>query len=55
MLSHNPLDNVSDPKKRRTTLRCSGDGDTCGVIIIIIDNGHGDMSSNPRWTCLHFT
>ena len=28
---------------------------TCGVIVIIIANGHDDTSSNPRWGWLHFT
>ena len=27
----------------------------CGVMVIIIGNGHGDMSSNPRRGWLHFT
>ena len=27
----------------------------CGVIVIVIGNGHGDTSSNPRQGCLHFT
>ncbi len=26
-----------------------------GVIVIGVENGHGDMSSNPEWDWLHFT
>ena len=26
-----------------------------GVMVIVIGNGHGDRSSNPRWDWLHFT
>ena len=27
----------------------------CGVMVIVVGNGHGDMSSNPGWDWLHFT
>ena len=27
----------------------------CGVMVIVIGNGHGDTSSNPRPDWLHFT
>ena len=30
-------------------------GGACGVMIIVIGNGHGDTSSNPRRDRLHFT
>ena len=26
----------------------------CGVMVIVIGNGHSDPSSNPEWACLHF-
>ena len=26
----------------------------CGVMVIVVGNGHGDMSSNPGWDWLHF-
>ena len=26
----------------------------CGIMIIILENRHGDQSSNPGWSCLHF-
>ena len=29
-------------------------GGACGVIIIMVGNGYGDLSSNPRQGCLHF-
>ena len=29
--------------------------DACDVTVIIIGNGHGDPSSNPGQSCLHFT
>ena len=30
---------------------------TCarGAIVIVVENGHGDLSSNPGRSCLHFT
>ena len=30
-------------------------GSARGVIVIVVGNGHGDMSSNPGRDCLHFT
>ena len=27
----------------------------CGVMVIIVQNEHGDMSSNPGHDCLHFS
>ena len=30
-------------------------GGDCGVMVIIVGNGHGDMSSNPGQDWLHFT
>ena len=30
-------------------------GGACGVMVIVVGNGHGDMSSNPGRDCLHFT
>ena len=30
-------------------------GGTCGVMVIIVGNGHGDTSSNPGLDWLHFT
>ena len=30
-------------------------GGARGVMVIIVGNGHGDMSSNPGWDWLHFT
>ena len=30
-------------------------GGDCGVMVIIVGNGHGDTSSNPGWVWLHFT
>ena len=27
----------------------------CGVMVIIVGNGHGDASSNPEQGWLHFT
>ena len=30
-------------------------GAACGVMVIIVGNGHGDMSSNPGRDWLHFT
>ena len=30
-------------------------GGASGVMVIIIGNGHGDTSSNPRRDWLHFT
>ena len=32
-----------------------GNGGACGVMVIVIGNGHGDMSSNPGQDWLHFT
>ena len=29
--------------------------DLCGVMVIIVGNGHGETSSNPGWDWLHFT
>ena len=29
-------------------------GGVCGVMIISLENGHGEPSSNPGWGCLHF-
>ena len=26
----------------------------CGIMVIEAGNGHGNMSSNPGWCCLHF-
>ena len=28
--------------------------DGCGIMVIIVGNGHGDRSSNPRQDWLHF-
>ena len=30
-------------------------GGACGVIVILVGNGHGDTSSNPGQDWLHFT
>ena len=30
-------------------------GGACGVMVIIVGNGHGDTSSNPGRDWLHFT
>ena len=30
-------------------------GGACGVMVIVIGNGHGDTSSNPGRDWLHFT
>ena len=30
-------------------------GDACGVMVIVVGNGHGDTSSNPGRDWLHFT
>ena len=30
-------------------------GGARGVMVIVVGNGHGDTSSNPRWDWLHFT
>ena len=30
-------------------------GGARGVMVIVIGNGHVDMSSNPGWDWLHFT
>ena len=30
-------------------------GGDCGVVVIVVGNGHGDTSSNPRRDWLHFT
>ena len=30
-------------------------GGAHGVMVIVAENGHGDMSSNPGWDWLHFT
>ena len=27
----------------------------CGVMVIVVENGHGDTSSNPEQDWLHFT
>ena len=29
--------------------------DDCGVMVIVVGNGHGDTSSNPGRDWLHFT
>ena len=29
-------------------------GGVCGVMVIVVGNGHADTSSNPEWCCLHF-
>ena len=31
------------------TLICPLTGDACGVMVIVIGNGHDDTSSNPGW------
>ena len=31
------------------------DGGACGVMVIIIGNGHGDTSLNLGWDWWHFT
>ena len=28
---------------------------TCGLMAIVVENGHDHTSSNPRWDWLHFT
>ena len=30
-------------------------GGACGVMVIVVGNGHGDTSSNPGRNWLHFT
>ena len=25
------------------------------LMVIVVENGHSDPGSNPRWSCLHFT
>ena len=30
-------------------------GGACGVMVIVLGNGHDDTSSNPGWDWLHFT
>ena len=34
---------------------CGVSGGARGVMVIIVGNGHSNMSSNPRWDWLHFT
>ena len=34
---------------------CSYFGGACGVMVIVVGNGHGDTSSNPGRDWLHFT
>ena len=29
-------------------------GGACGVMVIVVGNGHGDMSSNPGRDWMHF-
>ena len=29
-------------------------GGACGVMVTVIENGHSDLSSNPRQGCPHF-
>ena len=44
-----------------TTLKCLAKvngqkrGGACGVMVIVVGNGHGDTSSNPGRDWLHFT
>ena len=33
----------------------TGLGGACGVMVIVVGNGHGDTSSNPGRDWLHFT
>ena len=35
------------------TLKAITTGGVCGVLVIVIGNGHGDTSSNPRLDWLH--
>ena len=30
-------------------------GDTQGVMVIIIGNGTGELSSNPEWNCISYS
>ena len=30
-------------------------GGACGVMVIVVRNGHSDTNSNPGWDWLHFT
>ena len=30
-------------------------GGACGVMVIVVGNGHGNTSSNPGWDWVHFT
>ena len=39
-------------KKKNTDKEIKG---ACGVMVIVVWNGHGDMSSNPGREWLHFT
>ena len=33
----------------------TSDGGACGVVVIVVENEHGDTSSNPGRDWLHFT
>ena len=37
-------------KERQRDRKCA-----CGVMDIVVGNGYGDQSSNPRGGCLHFS
>ena len=41
--------------KRKPGERNIYNGGAHGVMVIVIGNGHGNMSSNPGWDWLHFT
>ena len=43
------------PPPLKYTLKIYTPGGICGVMITVIGNGHGDLSSNSGWGCLYST
>ena len=43
---------LKEPEKNITKKK---EGGSRGVMVIVVGNGHGDTSSNPRRDWLHFT
>ena len=54
-ISSNSFKNEITNKLISYIICTSNIGGACGVMVIIVGNGHGDTSSNPGWDWLHFT
>ena len=53
-MAGHPSSNLPESIFHNSSYICIYNVDTYGLPVIIIGNGHGNLSSNPGQGCLHF-